>query len=201
MYLFIGADSQELDKSINHQLAQSELWQKLTAQNNNNSSTITSNNSSVDTGNTAQDKSWNLKSTLGLGGFPSTRTSLVKLCTILFWFVLQTVLPCEVKVRHFLLFWVVTKHSVYEVNVLTQLLVFSKCPGLSALVEKMSLSSLVPNPIAKASTRPLHRAEDSSFPDMTTKAGMQPLPMPPPLDLPQVCADGPTRSLGAHLSC
>lgn len=52
MYLFIGADSQELDKSINHQLAQSELWQKLTTQNNHN--TIISNNSSVDTGNIAQ---------------------------------------------------------------------------------------------------------------------------------------------------
>ncbi|XP_041789848.1 tudor domain-containing protein 7A [Chelmon rostratus] len=49
MYLFIGTDSQELDKSVNHQLAQSELWHKLTTQNNNN--TITSSNSSVDTGN------------------------------------------------------------------------------------------------------------------------------------------------------
>uniref|UniRef100_A0A8C4E073 Tudor domain containing 7 a n=1 Tax=Dicentrarchus labrax TaxID=13489 RepID=A0A8C4E073_DICLA len=39
----------ELDKSINRQLAQSELWHKLTTQNNN---TITSNNSSVDTGST-----------------------------------------------------------------------------------------------------------------------------------------------------
>uniref|UniRef100_A0A667XB48 Tudor domain containing 7 a n=1 Tax=Myripristis murdjan TaxID=586833 RepID=A0A667XB48_9TELE len=29
MYLFTGADSQELDKSINHQLSKSELWQKL----------------------------------------------------------------------------------------------------------------------------------------------------------------------------
>uniref|UniRef100_A0A8C4DZA1 Tudor domain containing 7 a n=1 Tax=Dicentrarchus labrax TaxID=13489 RepID=A0A8C4DZA1_DICLA len=35
MYLFVGADSQELDKSINRQLAQSELWHKLTTQNNN----------------------------------------------------------------------------------------------------------------------------------------------------------------------
>ncbi|XP_017281104.1 tudor domain-containing protein 7A [Kryptolebias marmoratus] len=34
MYLFIGGDSQELHKSINHQLAQSELWQDLMAQNN-----------------------------------------------------------------------------------------------------------------------------------------------------------------------
>uniref|UniRef100_A0A7N8YFX3 Tudor domain containing 7 a n=1 Tax=Mastacembelus armatus TaxID=205130 RepID=A0A7N8YFX3_9TELE len=33
MYLFIGADGQELDKSINHQLTQSELWQKLSTQN------------------------------------------------------------------------------------------------------------------------------------------------------------------------
>lgn len=54
MYLFVGADSQELDKSINYQLAQSELWQKLTTQNNNN--TITSSNgSSVDTGKNEQE--------------------------------------------------------------------------------------------------------------------------------------------------
>ncbi|XP_035856662.1 tudor domain-containing protein 7A isoform X3 [Sander lucioperca] len=104
MYLFIGADSQELDKSINHQLAQSELWQKLTTQNNHN--TIISNNSSVDT-------------------------------------------------------------------------------GLSALVEKLTLSSPVPNHIVKASTQRLHGAEDSSSPDTTTKTGMHPLPMPPPLEFPQ----------------
>ncbi|XP_078124832.1 tudor domain-containing protein 7A [Sander vitreus] len=104
MYLFIGADSQELDKSINHQLAQSELWQKLTTQNNHN--TIISNNSSVDT-------------------------------------------------------------------------------GLSALVEKLTLSSPVPNHIVKTSTQCLHGAEDSSSPDTTTKTGMQPLPMPPPLEFPQ----------------
>lgn len=51
MYLFIGTDSQQLDKSINYQLAQSELWHKLTTRNNN--STITSSNSSMDTGITA----------------------------------------------------------------------------------------------------------------------------------------------------
>lgn len=54
MYLFIGADSQELDKSINYQLAHSELWQKLIMQNNNNNNTIVSSNSIVDTGNTRQ---------------------------------------------------------------------------------------------------------------------------------------------------
>ncbi|XP_070775926.1 tudor domain-containing protein 7A [Enoplosus armatus] len=118
MYLFIGADSQELDKSVNHQLAQSELWQKLTTQNNNNNNTITSSNSIVDA-------------------------------------------------------------------------------GLSALVEKLTLSSPVPNPIVKASTRPLHRAEDSSFPDRTTKTGMQPLPMPPRLELPQVCGEVQTFSNGS----
>lgn len=53
MYLFIGADGQELDKSINHQLAHSELWYKLTTQNN---ITNISNNSSEDTGNTSQDQ-------------------------------------------------------------------------------------------------------------------------------------------------
>ncbi|KAM7009752.1 tudor domain-containing protein 7A-like [Tautogolabrus adspersus] len=34
MYLFIGTDSQDLEKSINHQLAQSEMWQKLATKNN-----------------------------------------------------------------------------------------------------------------------------------------------------------------------
>ncbi|KAM6939531.1 tudor domain-containing protein 7A [Xenentodon cancila] len=35
MYLFIGGDGQDLHKSINHQLAQSELWQKLMPQSRN----------------------------------------------------------------------------------------------------------------------------------------------------------------------
>ncbi|XP_070684167.1 tudor domain-containing protein 7A [Pempheris klunzingeri] len=104
MYLFIGAESQELGKSINHQLAQSELWQKVTTQNNN--IIITSNNRSVDT-------------------------------------------------------------------------------ALSALVEKLSLGSAVPNPAVKASARPLHVAEDSSLTDTTNKTWTQPLAMPPPLELPQ----------------
>ncbi|XP_075946876.1 tudor domain-containing protein 7A [Anarhichas minor] len=99
MYLFVGADSQELDKSYNHQLAQSQLWQELTTQNNN---IITSNSSSMET-------------------------------------------------------------------------------GLSALVEKLTLSSTVPNPVTKSSTGPLQGAEVSSAPDVTTK----PLPLPPPLELPQ----------------
>lgn len=51
MYLFIGADGQKLDKSINYQLAHSELWNKLASQSN----TITSSNDSEDTGNTGQD--------------------------------------------------------------------------------------------------------------------------------------------------
>ncbi|XP_026214692.1 tudor domain-containing protein 7A isoform X2 [Anabas testudineus] len=46
MYLFIGADGQKLDKSINYQLAHSELWNKLASQSN----TITSSNDSEDTG-------------------------------------------------------------------------------------------------------------------------------------------------------
>ncbi|XP_027139011.1 tudor domain-containing protein 7A isoform X1 [Larimichthys crocea] len=96
MYLFIGTDGQELDKSINHQLSKSELWHKLTTQNNNN--TITSNTLGVDT------------------------------------------------------------------------------------VKNVTPGSLVPNPILKASMRPLHGAKDS---DMTTKTGIQPLPMPPALELPQ----------------
>ncbi|XP_029290173.1 LOW QUALITY PROTEIN: tudor domain-containing protein 7A [Cottoperca gobio] len=104
MYLFVGADSQQLDKSVNHQLAQSELWQKLTTQNDNNA--ITSNNGSVDTG-----------------------------------------------------FF------------------------LSALVEKLTLSSPAPYPIAESSTQTHHGAEDLSSPDTST--GMQPLPLPPPLEFPQ----------------
>ncbi|XP_059192805.1 tudor domain-containing protein 7B-like isoform X2 [Centropristis striata] len=96
MYLFIGADSQELDKSINHKLAQSELWQKLSTHNN------------------------------GSGDI-----------------------------------------------------------GISSLVEKLTLSSLVPIPIAKASTQPLHGTGDSSSPDATTSSGMQSLPMPPRLEIPQ----------------
>ncbi|KAM8879216.1 tudor domain-containing protein 7A [Spinachia spinachia] len=58
MYLFVGADSQELDKSINHQLAHAEWWQTLAAHNNNNNNNNVStsnnnnnnNNSSGDTG-------------------------------------------------------------------------------------------------------------------------------------------------------
>uniref|UniRef100_A0A3Q3M809 Tudor domain containing 7 a n=1 Tax=Mastacembelus armatus TaxID=205130 RepID=A0A3Q3M809_9TELE len=57
MYLFIGADGQELDKSINHQLTQSELWQKLSTQNK-----VTSNNSSVDAGLSALVEKWTLDS-------------------------------------------------------------------------------------------------------------------------------------------
>ncbi|XP_068583840.1 tudor domain-containing protein 7A isoform X2 [Cebidichthys violaceus] len=101
MYLFVGADSQELDKSYNHQLAQSQLWKELTTQNNNNIIT-SSTSSSMDT-------------------------------------------------------------------------------GLSALVEKLTLSSPVPNPITKSSTGPLQGAEVSSAPDVTT----MPLLLPPPLELPQ----------------
>ncbi|KAM4584761.1 tudor domain-containing protein 7A [Odontesthes bonariensis] len=44
MYLFIGGNGQELHKSINHELAQSKLWQKLITQNNNTIS-CTGNNS------------------------------------------------------------------------------------------------------------------------------------------------------------
>ncbi|KAK9539920.1 hypothetical protein VZT92_002404 [Zoarces viviparus] len=99
MYLFVGADSQELDKSYNHQLAQSQLWQELTTQNNN---IIASNSSSVDS-------------------------------------------------------------------------------GLSALVEKLTLSS----PVTKSSTGPLQGATASPAPDVTTKPLPLPLPLPPPLELPQ----------------
>ncbi|KAM7393995.1 hypothetical protein PAMP_020824 [Pampus punctatissimus] len=97
MYLFIGADGKEPDESLNHQLAQSELWQKLTEQN-----TITSKNSSMDT-------------------------------------------------------------------------------GLSALVEKLTLSNSDLNPFVKDSSRAHHQADESPVQDTTT---MEPLPLPPPLELP-----------------
>lgn len=120
MYLFISADSQELDKSINCQLAQSELWQKLTAQNNNN--TITSNNSGVDTGKTAQDKASNSKSILGLGRFPSTVSFYMKSGKTLYLFVLVCSPNCPTMwsqgiqtVRHFLL-WIVFKHSDTDIK-------------------------------------------------------------------------------------
>uniref|UniRef100_A0A3Q3J6R4 Tudor domain-containing protein 7B n=2 Tax=Monopterus albus TaxID=43700 RepID=A0A3Q3J6R4_MONAL len=102
MYLFIGTDSQELDKSINHQMAQSEWWQKLEAQSNK----TTSYKRSMDS-------------------------------------------------------------------------------GLSALVEKLTLNSLDPSPVVKASVQPHHRAGDMSTGDVTTNTGIQPLSMPPPLELPQ----------------
>lgn len=47
MYLFIGTESLELEKSINHQLAQSELWNKTIMQNND---TIASMSERVDPG-------------------------------------------------------------------------------------------------------------------------------------------------------
>lgn len=62
---------------------------------------------------------------------------------------------------------------------------------LGPLVKNVTPGSLVPNPILKASMRPLHGAKDS---DMTTKTGIQPLPMPPALELPQVCGHGQTFS-------
>ncbi|XP_071390141.1 tudor domain-containing protein 7A [Centroberyx affinis] len=104
MYLFIGADGQELDKSINHQLARSELWQKLTEQNN-NTTAITNSNS-----------------------------------------------------------------------------------DLSALVEKLSLSSPALSPTFKPATQAHQGAGEPPYipaPAKTTTAGKRPLPMPPPLDLPQ----------------
>lgn len=70
-HLFIGAESLELDKSINHQLTQSELWQKLATQTNN---TICISNGKTEKGTVILD--WDLY----------------------LFFVLQTVLPCEIKV-------------------------------------------------------------------------------------------------------
>ncbi|XP_041838081.1 tudor domain-containing protein 7A isoform X2 [Melanotaenia boesemani] len=90
IYLFVGGDGQELHKSINHQLAQSEVWQRLIAQNNN---TITSTGS-------------NFKDT--------------------------------------------------------------------------GRSSPFPNPIIKTINQPSHQADID-----VTKSGLQPLPLPPPLTLPQ----------------
>ncbi|XP_058495612.1 tudor domain-containing protein 7A isoform X2 [Solea solea] len=47
MYLFVGADGQDLDHSINHQLAHSELWLKVKAQ---NTTTVNNSNGNMDTG-------------------------------------------------------------------------------------------------------------------------------------------------------
>lgn len=71
--------------------------------------------------------------------------------------------------------------------------VFSKWQGLSALVEKLTLSSPVLNTIPTSSPQPLQGAEVSSTPDVTTK----PLALPPPLELPQVCGDGQTLCWGS----
>lgn len=53
VYLFIGTNSQDLNKSINHQLIRSGLWQKFTSKNNNMNII---NNSCGDTGNTSHNK-------------------------------------------------------------------------------------------------------------------------------------------------
>ncbi|XP_007567731.1 tudor domain-containing protein 7A isoform X2 [Poecilia formosa] len=98
MYLFEGGDGQKLDESINHHLAQSEVWQKVVSRNN---TTVT-----------------------------STRSNIVD-------------------------------------------------TDLSSLVEKWTLGNPVPSPPLKTSSVP--RGKD----DAAVKAGTQPLPLPPPLDLPQ----------------
>lgn len=101
MYLFISADSQELDKSINHQLAQSELWQKLTTQNNNNN-TINSNSSGVDTGNTNKVSNTETVPINNLYMYNLVRPFLKE-----FLFLLQTFTMCSHNiriVRHVLLF-------------------------------------------------------------------------------------------------
>ncbi|XP_014907112.1 tudor domain-containing protein 7A isoform X2 [Poecilia latipinna] len=98
MYLFEGGDGQKLDESINHHLAQSEVWQKVVSRNN---TTVT-----------------------------STRSNIVD-------------------------------------------------TDLSSLVEKWTLGNPVPSPPLKTSSVP--RGKD----DAAIKAGTQPLPLPPPLDLPQ----------------
>ncbi|XP_047434630.1 tudor domain-containing protein 7A [Mugil cephalus] len=68
MYLFIGVDSQELQKSVNHQLAQSELWQKLTSKN------VTSSSSSGDSGLTALVEGLSLSSVIKASAQPCHRT-------------------------------------------------------------------------------------------------------------------------------
>uniref|UniRef100_A0A3Q2PHT1 Tudor domain containing 7 a n=1 Tax=Fundulus heteroclitus TaxID=8078 RepID=A0A3Q2PHT1_FUNHE len=90
VYLFDVGDSQELHQSINHQLVKSELWQKVSAQNN---------------------------------------------------------------------------------NTLTY---------LTALVERWTLGNPVLNPLIKASSVPRGNVEDVAL-----KSRREPLPLPPPLDLPQ----------------
>ncbi|XP_035990008.1 tudor domain-containing protein 7A isoform X2 [Fundulus heteroclitus] len=99
VYLFDVGDSQELHQSINHQLVKSELWQKVSAQNNN---TLTCrDNNIVDT-------------------------------------------------------------------------------DLTALMERWTLGNPVLNPLIKASSVPRGNVEDVAL-----KSRREPLPLPPPLDLPQ----------------
>lgn len=48
------------------------------------------------------------------------------------------------------------------------------------------LASSVPNAIVRASAQPHHGATDSSPTETFTHNEMMPLPLPPPLELPQV---------------
>lgn len=73
------------------------------------------------------------------------------------------------------------------------LFLFFQMLGLSALVEKLSLSSpvlnpAVPNPAVQNSTR----ADESPVQDTPTKTEKQPLPLPPPLELPLVRGEAQT---------
>uniref|UniRef100_A0A3Q1ESJ4 Tudor domain containing 7 a n=1 Tax=Acanthochromis polyacanthus TaxID=80966 RepID=A0A3Q1ESJ4_9TELE len=54
--------------------------------------------------------------------------------------------------------------------------------GLCALMEQLTLNNPVPNPTVKASAQPCDTKEE----DANAKTGMRPLPMPPPLELPQI---------------
>ena len=50
IYLYPNSSGGDLDKSINHQLAQSELWLRLTEQNNNVVVKVGSPNHNLDSG-------------------------------------------------------------------------------------------------------------------------------------------------------
>lgn len=160
MYLFIGADSQEQNKSINHQLAQSELWQKLSVENNNN--TVTGINSISDSGN-LQSQRRDFILHLGQGGIYTFVQSLYipKSVSSLTYNELNSDIgdewDCPIFKGVFIIYFFLHKVGGDE--------------------EKLTLSGSV-----VASTHAAQVVEESSFTEATTKTIL-----PPQLELPLVC--------------
>ncbi|KAJ4944103.1 hypothetical protein JOQ06_012649 [Pogonophryne albipinna] len=76
------------------------------------------------------------------------------------------------------------KLDQHKGDCLIYMYLFIGADSLSPLVEKLTLSGPAPYPIAKTSSQAVLGAGDGP-PDTTSKAGMQPLPLPPSLDFPQ----------------